>query len=79
MNIFVLFEKKDEHFFFGFVLQIIVLMAIFAVCAANPQGFFNFLNPSYYLNFLLGLLSSPQSTNSSTTAAPSSTAANNTG
>lgn len=72
----MLFEKKDKYFFF---FQIVVLMAIFAVCAANPQVFqslfdlFNPFNPSTPFSplYYTSLFVPPRNQQSSSTGAPS--------
>lgn len=72
MYIIVLSEKNDKHLFF---LQIVVLMAILAVCAAYPQSIFDFFNPFYYLSLFTAPFTTPKPTNSSSTAAGTTTAA----
>jgi hypothetical protein len=55
--------------FLFFFLQIVVLMAIFAICAASPQGlgdFLNLFNPLYYLSLLTGQAPKPSNSTNTT-------------
>ena len=65
-------QKINTFFFF---LQIVVLMAIFAICAAHPQSLFDYFNPFYYFSLFTNPSRAPKPTDSSTTAAASTTAA----
>nr|AGM32096.1 hypothetical protein [Coptotermes formosanus] len=57
-------------------LVIVVLMAILAVCAAHPQGLFDFFSQLFSIPLsFLGLTTSPKPSNSSSTGASSNTSA----